>query len=454
MTQTLFTISAFPRMNSICCLVVISTFSFYVWSTCTEGMWIGRTWIPAPHCTLMEYDRFDIARCFHDKNLVFAGNSVTRHLYHLFLNILNDIPDVETDAERLVEKAKETCISPTDVEKGSPLWSLIQEVYPGNIANNVTCNAQCSSKKDNYDSQYEYCLQYNSNHPVPLYKQWTLLTSSSSNIITNYQGHIYFLWTYDWYSPMLLHLLQKPNTIMTSNAGLNWYWAYNNHWEIQNPLEIVNKQFPILWNTPLFNTSSRMIYRQLTHLCHSFSSFQEKEHNHHHHIYSTDEFIMNYTINHPLPFHSILSLHEITFDRMHYLDCTHHPGPVSYMILLFLFNDVCNEEEGRRRRGGSGKIIDRNQLLNQYNNTIVYIVHENKKKQAKTKKKEKEKEAESRRSYYWLIHQSRVSITNENFMEYVKSIVFEASLNQQHPQQQRIFQASTSFLKYVPILSL
>ena len=117
MTQTLFTISAFPRMNSICSLVVISTFSFYVWSTCTEGMWIGRTWIPAPHCTLMEYDRFDIAGCFHDKNLVFAGNSVTRHLSHLFLNILNDIPDVETDAERLVEKAKETCISPTDVKR-------------------------------------------------------------------------------------------------------------------------------------------------------------------------------------------------------------------------------------------------------------------------------------------------------------------------------------------------
>ena len=186
-------------------------------------------WVPTSSCPLRLYNRSEAAAILHGRHFVVAGNSVSRGLFSTFLNELAGYPSEESQDARQREKLS---FSPFLV--------------------NGSYDEACQKKKKFYKDHFDWCV-YNENHEDGLHtEEWELGV---------YRGKLTFVWLYDWFVPLLQRFLNEPNTIVTSNAGLNHAWAFSNGWD-PNPLS-VKENFPLLWNSTCAE-NSMLLYRQTT----------------------------------------------------------------------------------------------------------------------------------------------------------------------------------------------
>jgi len=387
---------------------------------CTDGMWIDRTWIPAEHCTtLRSYTRTEAAKCLNNRHVVFGGNSVTRHLYYLFHNFLYNEVEDETQAGRIAEKI---AADENNHYKDHPVDYNAAKYVDVNTLDPESEEAQCFPKATLYNKKLFLCVNFNCNHPTLLNSTWEVTEEikrkhihsghhgnpdkegfQENMVNITYAGNFSFQWLYDWYSPMLLRLLNTPNTIVIPNAGLNQRWAHDSGWEVDAPIDKVATQFPTLWNAPV-HPSSMLIIRQTTKSCSYYD------------VFDTDLYILNYTSASPIIHHSFIPLFDLTEDRMHYIDCNHHPGPIADQTMMFLLNIMCASSTT------NGELVNRQALLAPFNNSIVYVKYEE----------------PPIKMYFWFVNNIRIALRNETSLEDTLGM-----------PKLPIYQVSTSFLKYV-----
>ena len=443
---------------------------------CVEGMWIGTTWIPSPRCPRntipLTYTRLEAAQCLHNKTVIFGGNSVTRHLYRLLQLFLEGKQEDESQAARLEEKKEQKLEEEMAVRLRNASWFASSSKGNDPIPSR---EQQCESKQKSYGKFLSFCILYNSNAAAFTTEHWSVnvtMNSTTTSIrtsdplvdpqrnpfhqnnhfhphnhnlrggeqsssiaspsfsaalslettMTTFQGKILFEWVYDWYTPLIVEALKQPNTIVTTNAGLNYLWAHGSHWERTAPLDAVNQQFPQLWNSSIHPTS-QLIYRHSTSSC-TYGGELLKIQNRINEIV-TNEHPEGKVVSGGSRY--ILPLLPLTADGLHYIDCNHHPGAVSLQTIQFLLNMICSSSYSTVSSSSFnqrlGNRIYPNDLLHLFDNSLIFIV--------KTK------------AYYWLISRHKVPLnTLPTLLNKLKTSL-----------KLTVYKASSSFETFVPDLS-
>lgn len=283
------------------------------WSLCQRGKWIDKVWIPDADCPLRKFDSLEAAKCLHNKTLLIAGNSVSRHFFMSVLNILRNQKEDPSIAVRLDEK-KFLSAFLEDSEK------------------------LCAPKRNLYKDEQEYGnCKYNLNYVDSIHSEiWH---------VGGFSGNISFVWLFDWDVPVLAEYLKLENTIVTSNAGLNLEWSYRSKLTNESGLSVAYKEFPNLWNFQVAKTS-KFVYRQTTISC-LFN------------VSDVNEYILNYTTINPRNNKVVLDMDYPTKGRLFYIDCNHHPGPQAVLTVQMLLNAVCEDESlllgNHHNKGGKKK---------------------------------------------------------------------------------------------------
>jgi hypothetical protein len=274
---------------------------------CENGVWIGGSWHPkpAPRCPpLKNFTRAEAAECLQNKTVLVAGNSVSRSFFVSILKHLNGLVSNGTNEDRIAEKNYYTgWLTKAHEETGA------RHCYSPNLKtpkNSAHCN-------NIYNKNYPQFIQH---------ANWTH---------NDFYGKINFVWLWDWDHPILHVYMRQPNTIVTSNAGLNRQWAYSQGWTKEIPRTILEQQFPIIWNATLHN-SSYFLYRPTTASCHG--SEEQRAYN---------QWIRNYVKRAGNSSKSILSLDISSFGGFkYYMDCNHFSGPLLELHRNMFYTKVCS----------------------------------------------------------------------------------------------------------------
>ena len=249
---------------------------------------------------------------------------MSRHFYVAILNLLNGHTEETSKAARIEEKHQ---------------LSNLEAVFN---KTGTSANLQCEAKRKQYtDNNYELCM-YNVNYEdVSFTKSWTF---------GNHSGNATFMWLVDWYVPTIVNKLLETNTIVTTNAGLNKDWEYQSKWDMrQEPMDVLSREFPLIWQAN-FAKNSTLMYRLSTETC---TPSGLKKHN---------TWIREYSTRKPRDNAHILEFDLFTQERLHYIDCNHHPGPPAELEVQTMLNTLCP---------GLGTIVDRDALLRLFENTVV-----------------------------------------------------------------------------------
>lgn len=301
-------------------LIFIKTNSIITKSICFDGIWEHKTWIPKNEsCTLKKFSLIETQKCLDNKRIVFGGNSVSRHFFLRLLSTLNGIKhDNITQEYRIQEKLKFSYCS--DIEKLEDL----------NAAQAICGNETIKR----YGKFKDLCI-YNMDHlKETCYQNWSSSYRNDTNNI--YKGSLSFTWLYNWYSPFIEEQLSIPNTIVSTNAGVNYAWASNSGWELNSSTVVVANQFPMIWNNNKIHETSRFIYRQTTGTCDRHIAPQISLQND---IIKTH--VDNNNNNNNGQF-MLLELDKPTRERHHYIDCNHHPGEQTDLHIKMFLNSICD----------------------------------------------------------------------------------------------------------------
>lgn len=71
---------------------------------CVLGVWMGAVWVPDTNCPIRYFSRNEAAECLHNKHVIVAGNSVSRHFFSGFLNFMHGLKVPDSEDHRQDEK--------------------------------------------------------------------------------------------------------------------------------------------------------------------------------------------------------------------------------------------------------------------------------------------------------------------------------------------------------------
>lgn len=270
--------------------------------TCYRGHWESTNWIPEVGCEFLDIGVEKMKQCLSNRHVVVAGNSISRHFFIRIYTLLHGQSDNVTYAYRQNEKK---------------LLDDCADVHE-------------LTKSDCKETKLGHMCQYAANYLDRICnKEWK---------INEFSGKLTFIWLWDWHVPILDQYLSEPNTIVTSNAGLNRAMIDTNKFtnDEDNPVLQAKIQFPRLWQAPIAN-SSYLIYRATTRHDTSYELGKKMQGV----IDQQNTWILDYVKKNPKYHHSLLEVDIPTLHMEHYMDTAHHPGPQTELHIQWFLNKVC-----------------------------------------------------------------------------------------------------------------